>query len=131
MKIIISSMLLMLIVLSGIQLIIQETNIKNDEDYCSNVQGGYIQGISMNHTTIIAKVPTNKTQMLQDLCIVANTPKVFIVSSQWILNPNSQKTESEPTYLSNLLIIWSTTQHEIIYLMLFLEIIIFIYHVTY
>lgn len=55
---------------------------------CSNISGGYLWGIALNRSIIVTKVPVNADQVFNDICIIANTPDVFMFSGQLRLSPN-------------------------------------------
>ena len=88
------SLLYVLIVISTYQLISGNKSGNSNSNPCSDVQGAYIQGISMNKSIVITKVPRNPNAVINDICVVANTQDVFLLSAQFTLSPNIKSMQS-------------------------------------
>lgn len=57
---------------------------------CADVNWGYITGLSMNKSVVIAKVPKNLSQVFESICEIVNTPGVFLFQGQLSLGPNKK-----------------------------------------
>ncbi len=50
------------------------------------INSGYLQGLNTNNSTVITKISGKPNEVINDICVIANTQNVSLLSGQFTLS---------------------------------------------